>query len=196
MTSSHQPGDLVAARSVVLVEGVSDQAALEALAARRGRDLDAEGVAVVPIGGAAGIGRVLERFAAGESDIKLAGLCDVGEEGHFRRGLARAGYGADLDRAAMEALGFYVCVADLEDELIRALGTDRVEQVMEARGELGSFRVFQKQPAQRRRSIEEQLRRFMGTRSGRKSAYARALVDALDLDRVPRPLASVLGHVL
>lgn len=35
---------------VVLVEGVSDQAALEALAARRGRDLDAEGIAIVPLG--------------------------------------------------------------------------------------------------------------------------------------------------
>ena len=41
--------------AVVLVEGLSDQAAVEALAERRGRDLDAEGVAVVPIGGAQAI---------------------------------------------------------------------------------------------------------------------------------------------
>ena len=40
-----------------LVEGISDQRALEALAARRGRDLEAEGVSVVPIGGAHAIGR-------------------------------------------------------------------------------------------------------------------------------------------
>ena len=82
----------------------------------------------------------------------------------------------------MEALGFYVCVADLEDELIRALGAAAVEQVVDAQGELGSFRTFQKQPAQQGRTVEEQLRRFMGTRSGRKVRYATLLVDALALD--------------
>ena len=95
----------------------------------------------------------------------------------------------------MEPLGFYVCVADLEDELIRALGPAMVEEVIEAQGELGSFRIFQRQPAQRPRTIEEQLRRFMGTRSGRKAQYARGLVEALDLARVPRPLDGVLAHV-
>jgi hypothetical protein len=39
------------------------------------------------------------------------------------------------------------------------------------------------------------LRRFLGTRSGRKSHYARALVEALDLDHMPRPLDLVLAHV-
>src|SRR4029453_5508453 len=39
------------ARAVVLVEGFSDQIAIETLAVRRGRDLAAEGVVVVPIGG-------------------------------------------------------------------------------------------------------------------------------------------------
>jgi hypothetical protein len=95
----------------------------------------------------------------------------------------------------MEALGFYVCVADLEDELIRALGAASTEEVVEAQGELHSFRTFQKQPAQRKKTVEEQLRRFLGTRSGRKSHYARTLVEALDLDRMPRPLELVLAHV-
>jgi hypothetical protein len=88
-----------------------------------------------------------------------------------------------------------VCVADLEDELIRALGVDSVEGVVEAQGELPPFRTFQKQPAQRGRSKEAQLRRFMGTRSGRKIEYARLLVDALDLGQVPRPLDLVLARV-
>jgi predicted ATP-dependent endonuclease of OLD family len=35
------------ARTVVLVEGVSDRNAIEALAKRRGRDLSAEGISVV-----------------------------------------------------------------------------------------------------------------------------------------------------
>jgi hypothetical protein len=185
----------VGARAVVLVEGTSDQLALEALAARRGRDLDAEGVAILPIGGATSIGRVLELFAAARRDVKLAGLCDAAEEDHFRRALARAGLGTDLTRAEMEAVGFYVCVADLEDELIRALGTARVEQVIAAQGELDSFRTFQKQPAQRRRPIEDQLHRFMGTRSGRKSLYAQSLVQALDLDHAPPPLDGVIAHI-
>jgi predicted ATP-dependent endonuclease of OLD family len=43
-------------RAVILVEGVSDQRAVEAVAERRRRDLAAEGVAVVPIGGAQAIG--------------------------------------------------------------------------------------------------------------------------------------------
>jgi hypothetical protein len=42
--------------SVVLVEGMSDQAALRTLAGRRGRDLDGEAVFVVTMGGATGSG--------------------------------------------------------------------------------------------------------------------------------------------
>jgi hypothetical protein len=184
----------VDARSVVLVEGISDQRALEALAARRGRDLDAEGIAIVAIGGAGNIGKFLDRFGPRGLDVKLSGLCDLGEEPAFRRGLERAGFGSKLTRADMESLGFYVCDADLEDELIRALGVAAVERVIADEGELGSFRTLQKQPAQQGRTPEQQLRRFMGTRGGRKIHYARLLVDALDLARVPRPLDRVLDH--
>jgi hypothetical protein len=185
----------VDARTVVLVEGLSDQVALEALARRRGHDLGAEGVAVVPIGGATTIGRFLTVFGPAGLDVELAGLCDAAEERTFRRGLERAGRGGDLTRAEMERLGFYVCEADLEDELIRSLGATTVEGIVEVEGELGSFRTFQKQPAQQGRAIEAQLRRFMGTRAGRKIHYARLLVDALDLTRVPRPLEGLLAHV-
>jgi hypothetical protein len=181
--------------AVVLVEGISDQCALEALAERRGRNLEAEGVSVVPIGGAQSIGRFLKQFGPEGLDLKLAGLCDVGEERDFQRGLERAGFGSDLTRAAMERLGFYVCVADLEDELIRAHGAASVEDVVEAQGDLGSFRTLQKQPEWRGRSTEEQLRRFMGSGGRRKIRYARLVVEALDLARMPRPLDLVLAHV-
>lgn len=180
---------------VVLVEGLSDQRALEALAERRGRDLAAEGISVLPTGGAQAIGAFLERYGPRGLDLRLAGLCDAAEERHFQRALERAGLGSNLTRAEMEALGFYVCVADLEDELIRSVGVSSVEQVVEAQGELGSFRTFQKQPAWRGRAKEEQLRRFIGTHSGRKIRYGALLVDALDLARVPRPLDGVLAHV-
>jgi hypothetical protein len=183
------------ARAVVLVEGASDRVALEALAERRGRNLAAERVAVVPIGGAQAIGRFLSRLGPQGLDVRLAGLCDAAEEGDYRGGLERAGLGSRLGRADMERLGFYVCVADLEDELIRALGPDSVAKVVEAQGDLGSFRTLQKQPAWRGRPEEEQLRRFMGSGGSRKIRYARLLVDALDLSRVPRPLELVLAHV-
>jgi len=74
-------------------------------------------------------------------------------------------------------------------------GPARVERIVEAEGELGRFRTFQNQPAQRTRTIDAQLRRFMGTRGGRKIQYAPALVDALELSRVPRPLDDVLKYV-
>jgi hypothetical protein len=181
--------------AVVLVEGVSDQRALEATALRRGRDLEAERISIVSLGGSKNIGRYLDRFGPRGMDVRLAGLCDAAEAGDFQRGLERAGFGSNLTLADMETLGFYVCVADLEDELIRSLGAAAVERVVDAQGDLGRFRTFQQQPAKRGQAIEDQLRRFMGTHSGRKIEYASLLVHALDAHQVPRPLHRVLAHV-
>jgi hypothetical protein len=178
-------------RAAVFVEGTSDRAALEALARRRGRDLAAEGVSIVPIGGAQALGRAL----ASSTAETVAGLVDAGQERDYARALERAGLGEGLTRETMEALGFYVCDSDLEDELIRALGAEAVEEIVADHGELGPFRTFQHQPFYRERTREQQLHRFIGTRAGRKVAYARYLVDALDLARVPRPLDRVLASV-
>jgi hypothetical protein len=182
-------------RTVVLVEGVSDQVAVESLATRQGRDLGADGIAVVPMGGATNIRRYLQQLSPPATNVKLAGLYDAGAEKGIRRGLEWAGFGTDLTRTDLEALGFYACVADLEDELIRALGTDSVENVVDAQGELRLLRIMQRQPAQQARTIEGQLRRFMGTKGGRKVRYARSLVDALDLGAVPGPLDRLLSHI-
>jgi hypothetical protein len=178
---------------VILVEGISDQAALESLAARRGRNLGAEGVYIVPMGGATNIEAFLDLFGPRGLGARLAGLCDEAEAPAFRRGLARAGFGDAPARADLERLGFYVCVADLEEEMIRSLGAGAVERLIAAEGELAPWRSFRRQPAQRDRPREQQLRRFMGTRSGRKARYARVLAGALDLSRVPRPLDRVLA---
>jgi hypothetical protein len=193
-SSLHVPSDAFSARTVVLVEGVSDQRAVEALARSRGRDLEAERVAVVPMGGAQAIGRFLSELGPGGLDLRLAGLCDAGEERDFARALERAGLGSSLTRTGMEQLGFYVCIEDLEDELIRALGAGGAEAVVEAHGDLGSFRTLQKQPAWRGRPTEQQLRRFMGSYAG-KIKYAPLFVEALTADRVPRPLDGLLAHV-
>jgi hypothetical protein len=180
-------------RSVVLVEGPSDGAAVRALARRLGHDLVAEGVSIVAMGGYGNLGRFLERYAPSKLDVRLAGLYDAPEERHFSRGLERAGFGSSLTRADLEGLGFYACDADLEDELTRALGPAAMEELLEAQGELSAFRTYQKQLAHRQRAIEEQLRGFLWNR---KLEYGVLIVHALDLDRIPRPLAAVLAHAL
>jgi len=162
-------------RAVILVEGISDQSALESLAARRGRDLHREGVFVVPMGGATNIGAFAGLFGPQGLGARLAGLCDEAEEREFRRGLARAGLRPGPGREDLEQLGFYVCVADLEDEMIRSLGAEAVERLIAAEGELTRLRTFCLQPAQRGRAPEQRLRRFMGTKSGRKARYGRVL---------------------
>ena len=168
--------------AVVLVEGMSDQAAMDTLAARCGRDLRGEGIFVVPMGGATNIGHFVDLFGPDGFGVRLAGLCDQGEERDFRRGLDRVG-------------PYFVCVADLEDELIRALGTGRVEELIQAEGESGPFRTFTRQPAHRETPRDQQLRRFMGTRSGRKIRYGHVLAAALDLTRIPGPLVGLLSAV-
>jgi len=184
-----------AAGAVVLVEGVSDQIAVETLAGRLGRDLPAEGIVVLPVGGAHGVARYLRRFGPQGSGARLAGLCDAGEERIVARGLAAAGLGAPGSRAGRERLGFFVCVEDLEDELIRAAGPARVTEAFAARGDLAAFRALQRQPAWRGKDEVAQLRRFLGAGSQRKLRYARLLTEAISLDQVPRPLAAVLSAV-
>jgi hypothetical protein len=183
------------AQALVLVEGASDRAALLALAERQGRDLQEEMVEVVNLRGATNVGRFLGDLRSAGRRPRLAGLYDAPEERYFRRGLEQGGLGPVPDRARLEELGFFACETDLEDELIRALGAPAVEAVIEEQGELMSWRILQRQPAQRSRSVEDQLHRFLGTRSGRKKIYARLLVESLDVDRVPAPLEAVLRQV-
>ena len=181
----------VRARSAILVEGWSDQAALETLARRRAWDLRAEGIAVVPIGGITNIGKFADALGPRGLGLRLGGLYDATDEAYLMRTLG-AGMASALTRSEIERLGFFVCNADLEDELIRALGTIGVERILAAEGELNSFRRFQNEPAQRGRETQAQLRRFLGTRARRKIRYGALLVDALDLERVPRPLDRAL----
>jgi hypothetical protein len=184
-----------ASRSVVLVEGLSDKAAIETLASRGDRDLHREGVSVIAIAGATNIGQFLEILGPHGYDRALAGLCDLAEEQAFQEALAAAGLGRARSRAEMEKLGFFVCNADLEQELITSLGVPGVMGVVEELGEAAKFRSFQNQPAQRSRPVEAQLRRFLGTQSGRKVRYGGALAAALTPEQVPHALAGVLASV-
>jgi OLD-like protein len=170
----------------LIVEGESDRAAIEALAARRDIDLDARGVRVVQLGGAHRIGGFLAELGRQAHELRLAGLCDAGEEQVFRRAMDRAGL----------HFGLYVCVEDLEDELIRALGGPRVEGIIRENDDLRRFRALQQMPQWRGRAVEQQLRRFMGSGGRRKIRYARLLVEGLDLAAVPLPLEQVLADAV
>ncbi len=181
--------------TTVLVEGASDRIALESLAGRLGHDLARSGVRIVELGGATNAGRFLQAHRLAHPEDRVAGLYDAAEERFFRRGLERAGFGPVPDRRALERLGFFACVEDLEDELLRSLGVTTSEAVIEEQGELASLRILQRQPFQRTRTHQQQLHRFVSSRSGRKSLYAEALVAALDLDRAPRPLLDLLARV-
>ncbi|HKS79800.1 MAG TPA: TOPRIM nucleotidyl transferase/hydrolase domain-containing protein [Gaiellaceae bacterium] len=159
--------------AVVLVEGITDRLALEAVATRLGLSL--HGIEIVPIGGAQAVRRAFAEYEG----RPVAGLCDAGEERWFRRVLGDA---------------TYVCDKDLEDELIRALGVDRVQEVISAQGELDTFRSFQNQVFWRGRPVERQLRRWLQN-GGRYLRYPPLLVEAMERNEVPRPLVDVLAAV-
>jgi len=183
------------ARVVVLVEGVSDQIAVETVAAGRGLDLGAAGVVVVPTGGAHGLARYARRFGPAGAGRRLAGLCDAAEEGVIRRGLAAGGAGSPRTRADLARAGFHVCQADLEEELIRAAGSAVVEELFATHGDLGAFRTMQRQPAWRGRPQAAQARRFLGAGSSRKLRYARLLAGAIDPRHLPGPLDALLADI-
>ena len=188
-------GEVTMPRAVVLVEGNSDRVALHTLAERCGRDLTAEGVAVVAMDGVTNTRAFVSRYGPQGLDIPIAGLYDAAEEATVRRGLAAAGLAGALEPNGPGELGFYGCSVDLEDELIRALGAEAVEAVIEAAGEAQSLRLLTRMPAQRGWPREAVLRRFLGSRSGRKARYAALLVGALEPGRAPPPLEAVLSRV-
>jgi hypothetical protein len=159
---------------VVLVEGITDRIALEAVAAKLRLDLAGDGVEIVPIGGA----QAIRRASSAYEGERVVGLCDAGEERWFRRVLGDA---------------TYVCVRDLEDELVRALGPARVEEILATQGDLDTFRNFQNQPHWRGRPVEAQLRRWLQAADNRGKRYPPLFVDALEPDEIPSPLTGVLA---
>ena len=183
-----------AIRTFVLVEGDSDAAAIRALAGLIGCDLDANHVKVCPAAGVTNYSRLLGDFVREHAGTDFCGMYDMADEKHVRRALANAGIPIGA-HDSVESFGFFACVADLEDELIRALGADAVEDVIEAEGELESFRRFQAMPHHRETPVHQQLHRFLGTRATRKIRCARRLVEALDAARLPGPLVQLAARL-
>ncbi|GAT71781.1 hypothetical protein MHM582_0245 [Microbacterium sp. HM58-2] len=178
------------ARTVVLFEGASDRLAFEAAARRLATPLD--GLELVDLGGITNLRTRLR--ALREGGRRVLGLYDAAEGGYVARVLQDLGVIGSGDR--IEDAGFFGCEQDLEDEAIAAAGADLVVETLAARGELARFRVFQEQPAQRGRPVEDQLHRFAGTASGRKARFAADVIDAIPIERMPRPLVALLDAAL
>lgn len=176
--------DGIGVHTAVLLEGLSDSAALDTLAAAHGRDLAAEGVCVLPMGGAMNVGRYAANLGREGLGLRLAGLCDEAERGYYLRGWQLAG---------ARAADIHICVADLEDELIRTLGVDAVRELVEAEGDGRALDVFVRQPAQRGRTAHRQLQRFLGTKKGRKIHYGQVLAAALTPAHPATPLTALLA---
>lgn len=185
----------MSAHTVVLVEGRSDEIALRTLACSAGRDLADEGVEVVAMGGVTNIRAYAARYGPPGSGLRLAGLYDAAEETYVRNGLAAAGLAPTPGADGLRSLAFHRCGRDLEDELVRALGLEAAEAVIEAAGERRSLRLLAGMPAQRGWSRDEVLRRFLGSQAGRKARYAQLFVEALPAGREPAPLAALLADL-
>lgn len=136
----------------------------------------------------------------GSPDAQVFGLCDAGEVRFVERALTRTGSPV-RDATDLPAYGFFVCHADLEEELIRALGATRAVETIRALGLGPKLAALQQQPAWIDRPLAEQLHRFCGVASGRKEQLAAALTAALDPAEGPEPLrllvermAAAIGH--
>jgi Overcoming lysogenization defect protein-like, TOPRIM domain len=87
------------ARKIVLVEGRSDQAALEVLARRRGLAVGRGALCIVAMGGATSIGHFVRLLGPRGLSIPLGGVCDAGQEDYVRGALARGGLSPAASRA-------------------------------------------------------------------------------------------------
>jgi len=129
-------------RTLVLAESDRDGAAVRALAGLIGCDLGLHHIQIWSAAGVTNFPRVLADFVHTHPMADFCGMYDVADERHVRRAFARAAIPIAAHES-LESFSFFACVADLEDELIRALGTKAVEHVLEAQAELNTFQRFQ-----------------------------------------------------
>jgi hypothetical protein len=179
---------------LVLVEGESDAGAVHALAGLLRLNLSDIGVTVRSAAGITNFPRILSEFVTTSPGGAFCGMYDVADERHVRHALARVGRLIGSEES-IEPHGFFACEVDLEDELIRALGTSVVQAAVESQGELASLRRFQAMPEHRASGAHAQLHRFLGTRATRKTRSARLLAERLDPLGLPRPLEKLAARL-
>jgi hypothetical protein len=183
LLTSYRDGVPTPLPPTVLVEGVSDRNALVTLAPRLGVAVPD----VVVMDGLTNLRAHLGRLAAGSrvpGSVLL--LHDWPETAWVARVLAHPAAPDGLE------VSTFVCDADLEDELIRAVGALGVLTVVDAQGERAAYERMAQQPAQRERTDDQRLRRWLGARSGHKATYAGLLAGVVPLERAPAPLRDLL----
>lgn len=181
-----------AAPALVLLEGPSDVAALEAVLAVREPAVPRTAYRLVDMGGVTNTATHLR--TATTASPSVLGLCDAAEAWVVVRALQEQGL-AVRGAEDLPAHGFFVCERDLEEELIRALGVDGCLVLLEGMGLGHRFRSFSRQRAWAERPVEDRLHRFAGVASGRKIRLAGAMAAALRPDRVPPPIAGLVASV-
>lgn len=179
-------------RKVVLLEGVSDIAALTAIA--KTRDVDLQHVELIDLGGVTNVRREVNELHRGSADLEVLGLCDAPEARFVEQALNEIGRTV-RDASDLAAYGFFICHADLEEELIRALGIDHTVSVIEELGLDAKLATLRQQPAWQGRPLADQLHRFCGVTSGRKELLAGALAAALTPEDVPEPLQALVDRI-
>ncbi|MCH8613220.1 hypothetical protein [Arsenicicoccus dermatophilus] len=177
---------------VALLEGVSDVAAVRAALTTAGVDLTK--VELVDLQGVTNVGRVLAEIRQLRPEAEVVGMCDAGEVRHVMTALAADGCPA-TDASDLPAYGFFVCEPDLEDELLRALGTPRAVEAIRRSPLGGKLQALQVQPAWRDLELDEQLRRFTRTPAARKERVAGVLAEALTREELPEPIAMLVDRI-
>ena len=167
------------------------------MARRRGWDLRAEGVLTLPIGGVTNLGAFIQVLGPCRGSASGWPVCAMPPRWHYARRALRTGRPGrqTSPSAGLEARGFFVCDADLEDELIRALGTPACRgRSSRRRASSTRFAGSRGSPPNGDAVLNAQLRRFLGTRARRKVRYGSLLIDAMALAHVPRALGLVIAH--
>lgn len=177
------------ARAVILVEGEGDRLALSHLAGLLGRDLDAEGISLIAMGGKTLFRHFLKLLGPRGLGIRLAAMCDADAEAKWAAALRAEGVVTATSRHDLEAAGVFVCDPDLEAEFVTLLGEATVEALITSLGDEDAFAQFSDHPKRADAPKAELLRKFV-----HKTDYAIPLVDTAGA-RAPRPLLEVLDCV-
>lgn len=180
------------ARTIVLLEGVSDVAAVRALMATC--EVDASPIELVSLDGATNLPRALKEVRLLRGDVDVLGLVDEAEAHVAVRALTEDHLPVQ-DASDLPVYGFFVCSRDLEDELIRALGAQRARDALVDAGLGGKLEALQNQDAWADQPLAEQVRRFCGVASGRKELAAGILAAALAPEEFPEPLAMLIDRL-
>ena len=115
------------ARRVVVVEGISDRIILEHLADLTDRNLDRLGVSLIEAGGCGDMGPLDKLFGANGFRVSMSQLIDADAEEALAKKLG-------VEVADLAGRSVWVSRSDLEDEYVRALGSDAVWTALQSNG--------------------------------------------------------------